>query len=154
MSSTLREPTITYIEYISYGLKAAKTLPRPLLLKLVGLPGGLGQDPPLGNEDDVLAGELLLELADEASLDLLEGLQLRNRHEDDDGLLALHFDLLGSGDVQLSELAFQVGVDLQIEEGLRDRLLELVGLLVVSLDDLGACGERHLREEQTKNKSR
>ena len=70
--------------------------------------------------------------------------QWSHRHEDDDGLLALHVDLLGSGDVQLSELALQVGVDLQVEEGLRDRLLELIGLLVVSLDDLGACGERHL----------
>ena len=31
-----------------------------LLLQLVGLPGGLGQDPPLGNEDHMLATELLL----------------------------------------------------------------------------------------------
>ena len=37
--------------------------PRPLLLQLVGLPGGLGQDPPLGNEHHVLAAELLLELS-------------------------------------------------------------------------------------------
>ena len=34
--------------------------PGPLLLQLVGLPGGLGQDPPLGDEDDMLATELLL----------------------------------------------------------------------------------------------
>ena len=33
---------------------------RSLLLQLVGLPGGLGQDPPLGDEDDMLATELLL----------------------------------------------------------------------------------------------
>ena len=37
--------------------------PGPLLLQLVGLPGGLGQDPPLGNEHHVLAAELLLELS-------------------------------------------------------------------------------------------
>ena len=37
--------------------------PGSLLLQLVGLPGGLGQDPPLGNEHHVLAAELLLELS-------------------------------------------------------------------------------------------
>ena len=39
--------------------------PGPLLLQLVGLPGGLGQDPPLGDEDHVLPGELLLQLTDQ-----------------------------------------------------------------------------------------
>jgi hypothetical protein len=34
--------------------------PRPLLLKLVGLPGGLGEDTPLGDEDHMLSAELLL----------------------------------------------------------------------------------------------
>ena len=34
--------------------------PGSLLLQLVGFPGGLGQDPPLGNEDHMLATELLL----------------------------------------------------------------------------------------------
>jgi hypothetical protein len=33
----------------------------PLLLQLVGLPGWLGQDPPLGNEDNMLAAEFLLQ---------------------------------------------------------------------------------------------
>ena len=37
--------------------------PRSLLLQLVGLPRGLGQDPPLGDEHYVLAAELLLELS-------------------------------------------------------------------------------------------
>ena len=37
--------------------------PGPLLLQLVGLPRGLGQDPPLGDEHYVLAAELLLELS-------------------------------------------------------------------------------------------
>ncbi len=31
----------------------------PLLLQLVGLPSGLGQDPPLGNKDDMFAAEFL-----------------------------------------------------------------------------------------------
>ena len=52
--------------------------PRSLLLELVGLSGGLGQDPPLGDEDDVLAGKLLLELSHKSGLNLLEGRQLRN----------------------------------------------------------------------------
>ena len=39
--------------------------PGPLLLQLVGLPGGLGQDPPLRDEDHVLPGELLLQLTDQ-----------------------------------------------------------------------------------------
>ncbi len=53
-------------------------LPRSLLLQLVGLSGRLGQDPPLGNEDDMLTGELLLQLADQSGLDFLERLQLRD----------------------------------------------------------------------------
>ena len=39
--------------------------PGPLLLQLIGLPGGLGKDPPLGDEDHVLPGELLLQLTDQ-----------------------------------------------------------------------------------------
>merc|ERR1719219_536221 len=54
---------------VVYGHQSAG--PRSLLLQLVGLPGGLGQDPPLGNEDDVLATELLLELSHQPGLDLL-----------------------------------------------------------------------------------
>ena len=42
--------------------------PRSLLLQLVGLPGGLGEDSPLGNEDDVLATELLLQLSDQPAI--------------------------------------------------------------------------------------
>ena len=62
-------------------------VPGPLLLQLVGLPGGLGEDPPLGDEHDMLAGELLLELPHQPGLDLLEGLQLGHGDEDHDGLL-------------------------------------------------------------------
>ena len=63
-------------------------IPGPLLLQLVGLPGGLGEDPPLGDEHDMLAGELLLELPHQPGLDLLEGLQLGHGNEDHDGLLS------------------------------------------------------------------
>ena len=70
------------------------------------------------------------------------------RNEDDDGLLALDLNLLGGGDVELAKLALQVGVDFQIEQSLRDRLLEVVGLLVVSLHNLGSSRERHLSEKE------
>ena len=63
-------------------------IPGPLLLQLVGLPGGLGENPPLGDEHDMLAGELLLELPHQPGLDLLEGLQLGHGNEDHDGLLS------------------------------------------------------------------
>ena len=59
---------------------------------------------------------------DQAGLDLLESFELWHGHKDDDGLLAGHLHLLGGGDVQLTELGLQVGVDLQLEEGLeRDK---------------------------------
>ena len=84
---------------------------------------------------------------DQAGLDLLEGLELRHWHEDDDGLLAGHLHLLGGGDVELPELGLQVRVDLQVEEGLGDLLLELISILVVGLDDLGAGSESHLEQK-------
>ena len=56
----------------------------------------------LSDEDDVLAAELLLELAHEPRLDLLEGPELRHRDEDDDRLLALHVYLLPTGGAQMS----------------------------------------------------
>jgi len=67
--------------------------PGALLLQLVCLPGGLGKDPPLGDEDHVLSRELLLKLPHQPGLDLLEGLELRDWDKDYDGLLttgALH----------------------------------------------------------------
>merc|ERR1719194_312206 len=107
-----------------------------LLLQLVGLPGGLGQDPPLGDEDHVLATELLLQFSDQPGLDLLERLQLRDRHEDHEAFLAFAaVDLLGSRDVELPQGGLEVTVHLQVEESLTDLLLSLVRLLIVSLDN-------------------
>ena len=40
--------------------------PGSLLLQLVGLPCRLGQDSPLGDEDHMLAAELLLKLSDQS----------------------------------------------------------------------------------------
>ena len=63
-------------------------------------------------------------------------------------LLLLHLgtalsNLLGSSDVQFPQLGLEVGVDLQVEERLADALLDLVGLLVVHLDDLASCYASH-----------
>ena len=134
-----------------------------LLLQLVGFPGGLGQDPPLGNEDHMLATELLLQFSHQPGLnvitklslrrsenapglDLLERLQLGNRHEDHEAFLALAaVHLLGGGDVELPQGGLEVTVHLQVQQGLADLLLDLVGLLIVSLDNLPA-GESHSSE--------
>ena len=78
----------------------------------------------LGNNDDVLARELLLELADEADADLLERLELGNGHKQDDcALRAASVDLLGGGDVERLELGLELGsVVLEVKESGRDRL--------------------------------
>lgn len=47
-----------------------------------------------GDEEDVLSSELLLELANEARLDLLELLKLGVGNIDDDALLVSNLDLL------------------------------------------------------------
>merc|ERR1719410_944928 len=110
-----------------------------LLLQLVCLPGGLGKDSPLGNEHNVLAAELLLEFSHKPGLNLLECLLLRNRHEDDNSLLAPGtVDLLGGGDVELPEGGLQVAVDLKIQESLADLLLNLIRLLVISLHNFSS----------------
>ena len=54
------------------------------------LSGGLGQDTSLGNEHNMLPTKLLLQLSHQTGLDLLEVLQLWHRHEDYDGLQAMH----------------------------------------------------------------
>lgn len=62
-------------------------------------------------------------------LDLVESLELGNGDEDDDGLLStLDVELLGSRDLENSELRLELGnVGLEIEDGLSDGLLNLVG---------------------------
>lgn len=136
-----------------------------LLLQLVGLPGGLGKDSSLGNEDHVLATELLLKFSHKPTsskivsqiihldifisspgLNLLECLLLRNRHEDDNSLLATStVDLLGGGDVELSEGGLQVAVDLQIQKSLADLLLNLIRLLIIGLYNF-TTGQSHSSE--------
>ena len=45
-------------------------------------------------------------------------------------------NLLCSSDVELPQLSLEVGVDLQVEQGLADALLDLIRLLIVNFDDL------------------
>jgi len=108
--------------------------------------GRLAHHAALADEDDVAVRELLLELAGEAArtgegasatlereheggrrgdgpaLDLVEGLDLGDRDEDDDGLLAtLDVNLAGRRDLEGTELGLEVrDVVLEVEEGLGD----------------------------------
>ena len=116
-----------------------------LLLLLVHFPSRFGQNPPLGNEGDMLARELLLKLANQASLDLLEGLQLGHWNEDHNSLLSmsnLHF--LGSSDVQFPQMTLKVGVHFQVQKSLGDGLFKVIGSIAIRLQNLGTSCERHL----------
>jgi hypothetical protein len=99
-----------------------------------------GEDATVGNHDDVLAAELLLELTDETALDLVEALEQTEGHEDEHGGLATtEVDLPGAADEQLLEVTLKVGrVDLEIEQGLGDLQLELGRFGVLFLLDLSA----------------
>jgi len=80
-----------------------------LLLGLSVLPSlRLGEDAASGDENDVLAAELLLELTNETGLDLLVLLQLGHRHVDDDALPVRDLDLLGPNEEQLPKLGLDV----------------------------------------------
>jgi hypothetical protein len=57
-------------------------------LLLARVASRLGHDATLSNEKDMAVRELLLKLAGESLLDLVEGLQLRNGDEDDNSLLS------------------------------------------------------------------
>lgn len=68
-------------------------------------------------------------LFDSPLLDLVESLEHGHGDKDDDGLLSsLDVDLLGGGDGELLQLGLELGdVGLQVEDGLGDGLLDLVG---------------------------
>lgn len=147
---------------------------RALLLQgIAGLARRLGQDLALTNHDDVLSRELLLQLANQDDLDLLEHLLLWNGHVDDDGLrgrretnglisthqpaiqtylLAAELDLARTGDVQVAEVRLQVAVGLEFHQGLGDGLLEIIGIRAAGLDNLGA--DSHLQGHHRKSVGR
>ena len=68
------------------------------------------QDAALGAEHDVGVGKLLLELAHQFGLDLVEALQERHGHKDHEGAAALHVDLFASGELQALELLLEVAL--------------------------------------------
>jgi len=116
-----------------------------LLLLVARLFGRLGQDASLGDEDDVASVKLLLQLPDEARLDLLVGFELGDGDEDDDGAFAAaHVHLLRCRHVQLAQLRLEVAVHFKLEKSLRDGLLKLVRLLPGRFHDLRRRGI-HLR---------
>jgi hypothetical protein len=82
----------------------------------------------VGQENDVFAIELLLELTDKLGLDVLYVLEKRNRNKDDDGLLVTTYILFFStSDVDLTELSLKLSVaELKIKERLGNRELKLV----------------------------
>lgn len=82
------------------------------------------QNGALGNEHNVLATELLLQFTNQSILNLLESLQLGNRHIDDDRLLAHNIHLTGTGYVQLSQCWLEVTGQFQIEDCLWKRWLK------------------------------
>ncbi len=91
--------------------------------------GRLAHHAALSDEEDMAVGELLLELAGEATLDLVESLELGDGDEDDDGLLAsLDVNLARGRDLERAELSLEVGdAVLEVEDSLSDEELSRVG---------------------------
>jgi len=98
---------------------------------LLGTSITLSKDVTLGNNDDSLSRELLLQLTDQTGLDLLEGLLKLERHIHDDGLASsTAVNLLGGSDVKVTKGSLQLsGSHLKVEKLLGDLGLELIGLL-------------------------
>jgi hypothetical protein len=135
-----------------------------LLLLVSGLSSGLGKDSSLGENDDVLARELLLEFSDDLLVDLLPGLDLWEGNEKDDGLSAgSNLEFLGGLqnlvinpcsektssthlEVKLLQDGLKVGsgVVLDLDESGGKLLLAIGGLLASILENLGSCGVSHI----------
>lgn len=100
-------------------------------LGLLGTSIALSKDVTLGNNDDVTSRELLLQLANKTSLDLVEGLLELEGHVHDDGLASRStVNLLGGGDVKVTEGSLQLsGGHLKVEKFLGDLGLEFIRLL-------------------------
>lgn len=135
-----------------------------LLLLVSGLSSGLGKDSSLGENDDVLARELLLEFSDDLLVDLLPGLDLWEGDEKDNSLSAgSNLEFLGGlqnlvinqGSVAFSDTHLEVkllqdslkigsGVVLDLDESGGKLLLAIGGLLASILENLGSCGVSHI----------
>lgn len=118
-----------------------------LLLLVSGLSSGLGKDSSLGENDDVLARELLLEFSDDLLVDLLPGLDLWEGDEKDDSLSAgSNLEFLGGLEVKLLQDSLKIGsgVVLDLDESGGKLLLAIGGLLASILENLGSCGVSHI----------
>mmetsp|Transcript_10644 Transcript_10644/g.22178 ORF Transcript_10644/g.22178 Transcript_10644/m.22178 type:complete len:202 (+) Transcript_10644:217-822(+) len=97
---------------------------------LLGTSVALSENVALSDNDDMLAGEFLLQLTDKTSLDLLERLLEFVRDVDDDGLASCSaVDFLRSSDVKITKRGLQLrGGHLKVKEFLSDTCLELIRL--------------------------
>jgi hypothetical protein len=102
---------------------------------------GVAKNGALGDDKDMAAGELLLELADKLLVDLVERLEELVGDVKDDGLLAgTAVNLLGGGDVEVLEGALEVvGGHLKVKDLLGHLELEIIGA-ACALADLGCHG--------------
>lgn len=112
--------------------------PRALLLLQTATLLFPWQNPALGNDDDGLSRELLLQLAHETGLNLVEFGEETVRDKEDDGRLpAGNVNLLGGGNEKLAQLGLDFGAArFQIRQRLCDVSLELRGLSALFLLDL------------------
>jgi len=111
-----------------------------LLLSNTVVATSLGEDAALANNNNVL-GELLLKLANKASLDTVSVTEEAERNKDDDGLLtSANIDLLGRSEVPVLKLALKLsgGVGLQLENLLGNGVLKRrrLALSLLLLKDL------------------
>merc|ERR1719174_1713562 len=99
----------------------------------------LVQDRALGGEDHVTFAQLLLHLADQTALHFLHALPRTVRNEDH-GCLAtlLHIHFLHRGDLDVAHVVLELrrAACLEVEQGLRNLLLQLVRGRALLLDDL------------------
>jgi hypothetical protein len=104
----------------------------------------LGEDATLANDNDVL-GELLLELANQTSLDTVGVTEETEGNKENDGLLtSADIDLLGRSEVPVLELVLKLSsrVGLQLKNLLGNGVLEGGGLaLSLLLLNLGTMSE-------------
>ena len=100
------------------------------------LPRRLRENTSLCHDKHMFPRKFLLQLSHESHLNLLESRSERYRHKDEDTLAAASdLEFFCAGDVELTELVFEVRVDFEVEEGFPDGFLQLVGLFTVGFDD-------------------
>mmetsp|Transcript_34727 Transcript_34727/g.86650 ORF Transcript_34727/g.86650 Transcript_34727/m.86650 type:complete len:236 (+) Transcript_34727:403-1110(+) len=125
----------------------------PLLRQRAARLGLLPLDPALCDHDDMLARELLLELAHQPGLDLVRQLEQAVGHKQHHRLAPSNVDLLSGDDVELLQLGLQIrAVRLKVEQRLRHLHLEGVrrrsALILHDLVERGHVDEDGTRRSQ------